>query len=424
MCVQCKGTYHYGCLNITTADFMRNQFDYTRSWTCPECKNITKRKLRTDETPVKSLHELSGVADMSCDDVNSGEISVISTHSSSPKKNSPSPCTPPNNYLQLQASANAPVSTAGNITYEQFAALLDAKLDEKLDPKLQSIRVSVTEDIKQEFQDVIKKMDHEIQLLTDRFSAEINSIRDDVDVLSSLTGSLKTENEKLKKELEDLRARPANYDMNLAETVSHLQLQLNEKEQDIMLNDIEISGVPEFSGETPHNICIAIAAKLGVTVTVQDVVFAERVGLRKWRRTPNNEGDAGGAGAGGSGTDGLAGGTPLRPRPIAVRLTRRALRDELLRAARVRRSLNTSDIGLPAHNSTTFYVNERLTRSNRVLFGKAREMGKVLDWRFVWTKNGRVYAKRSESFTSQARLIKSVSDLERVFGVEKGKKTE
>ncbi|CAG9781843.1 unnamed protein product [Diatraea saccharalis] len=84
---------------------------------------------------------------------------------------------------------------------------------------------------------------------------------------------------------------------------------------------------------------ITLAARLGVSLDEKDVVYAERVGA------PPAEGG--------------------RARRIMVRLSRRHLRDQVLNAARVRRSLR-------APNGHTIYVNERLTRGTRQLFNQVR----------------------------------------------------
>lgn len=85
------------------------------------------------------------------------------------------------------------------------------------------------------------------------------------------------------------------------------------------------------------HIVIAFAKKIGVNLDERDVVSAERAGPP---RTTGRDG------------------APTRPRPIAVRFTRRATRDALLRAARVRCNVTTE--GLPVSRpAQPLYVNER-----------------------------------------------------------------
>ncbi|KAG7303796.1 hypothetical protein JYU34_010692 [Plutella xylostella] len=166
---------------------------------------------------------------------------------------------------------------------------------------------------------------------------------------------------------------------------------------------VTVSQIPEENGENPLQIVALVATKLGVKLDERDIVSAERVGPR--HRSGRASGESGeGAGAGGSAE---------RPRPLVVRVTRRALKDELIKSARVRRGATTADLGLSAA-PRPFYVNDRLTKTNRLLFNRAREAKKQLHWRFVWTKQGRVYARQEEG--KARHWIRSEGDLTRVFG--------
>ncbi|KAL0860792.1 hypothetical protein ABMA27_009336 [Loxostege sticticalis] len=167
----------------------------------------------------------------------------------------------------------------------------------------------------------------------------------------------------------------------LERTVSVLRQELNDRDQEALLADLEIGQLPEAKGENVlHSVCV-LASRLGVPLEERDVVFAERVGA------PPAE----------------AGG---RARRVVVRLARRHLRDELLRAARVRRGV--------AEGGGRVFVNERLTRSNRQLYHQVREECRKLQWRYSWTRRGRVFVRRSDG--AQVFQIRSPDDFLRVFG--------
>jgi hypothetical protein len=51
-CVACTHTYHYQCLNMTSAVFRELQPELIRTWQCPSCSNVTTRR-KTEETPVR-----------------------------------------------------------------------------------------------------------------------------------------------------------------------------------------------------------------------------------------------------------------------------------------------------------------------------------------------------------------------------------
>ena len=175
-------------------------------------------------------------------------------------------------------------------------------------------------------------------------------------------------------------------------TVAQLRADLNDRDQDLLLADVEVTGIPEESGENLEHLVSTVAVKLGVTLDERDVVSCAR---------------AGGARRGASG-DGSG-----RPRPIVVRFARRAVRQEMLRAARVRRRITTEGLGLKS-DTRPFHVNERLTKANRRLFYEARESAKRGGWRYVWTRDGRILVRRAQG--DPVHRIRAAEDLERVFG--------
>ncbi|XP_063537556.1 uncharacterized protein LOC134746915 [Cydia strobilella] len=178
--------------------------------------------------------------------------------------------------------------------------------------------------------------------------------------------------------------------------LSKLRLELSDRDQELLLNDIEISSVPESHGENVMHLVTTLGQKLGVELTEHDIVDAMRVG-----RAPQLE----------EGVHGPA----ARPRPLVERLARRAVRDRLLQAARVRRGITTEGAGIPGR-TCRLYVNERLTPQNRRLLYKARELKQQYSWRYVWTRDGKIFARQQAGTSSPRYRIRTEVDLERVFG--------
>lgn len=180
--------------------------------------------------------------------------------------------------------------------------------------------------------------------------------------------------------------------------VEQLKAHMNEKEQEALLNEVEISCVAEEKGESLPHIVMTLASKVGVQLAEQEIVSAVRVG----RGPESAEAAEGGTGV-------------ARPRIIVVRLARRALRDSLLAGARVRRGATTEGTRLPGA-PRRFYINERLTRTNRQIFRQAREAAGRLNWRFVWTRNGYVFARHHQGVDAPRYRLSTEADLARVFG--------
>lgn len=170
----------------------------------------------------------------------------------------------------------------------------------------------------------------------------------------------------------------------LEEAVAQLQNALHDRDQELLVNDLQVTGVPEAAGDSPNHLLGVIAAKLGVPLDERDVVFAERAGPKR------------------ADSD--------RPRALTVRFARRTTRDSFLKAARVRRGATTADLGL-AGEPRRFYVNERLTHHNRQIFNQAREKARLAGWRYVWTREGRVSVRRAEG--QPAYRLRCEADLEK-----------
>ncbi|KOB75331.1 Zinc finger DNA binding protein [Operophtera brumata] len=161
----------------------------------------------------------------------------------------------------------------------------------------------------------------------------------------------------------------------LEQTVSNLKATLNDREQEFFLNDVEITGLPEQKGEILANLISLIASKMDMPLDERDIVFVERVGATKISQEESTST------------------VTMRPRRVVFRFTRRTTRDALLQKARERRGLTSAELGLEGALLRVFF-NERLTRSNRLLSAKAREECRLHNWRYCWTKGGRIYLRK------------------------------
>lgn len=66
----------------------------------------------------------------------------------------------------------------------------------------------------------------------------------------------------------------------LQHTISRLQYELNDKDQEALSTDLEISNLPEVSGKNLLHTVGLVASKLGVILEERYIVFVQRVGPR------------------------------------------------------------------------------------------------------------------------------------------------
>ncbi|KAI5637524.1 hypothetical protein NE865_09811 [Phthorimaea operculella] len=276
------------------------------------------------------------------------------------------------------------------------------------DGMLGKIIDAVREDITHTFKNTIEELiNQQITALADRIISRLEDVVHTVENLNSRVDGIEDRVASIEHQLaEGFTGSDNNQKQNTV--IENLKSELNDRDQELLQNDLEISGIPEVAGENPINIVSLVGSKLGVNILPSDVVSAMRVGARR-----DYAGAAAGAATGGGARNNEGERTPIRQ--IAVRLVRRAQRDALLQAARVRRTVDTSGFDLPGE-PRRFYVNERLTRINRQLFWKAREEKQRLKWKFAWTKDGVILVRKDQE--SSISRIRTERDIARVFGTD------
>lgn len=180
--------------------------------------------------------------------------------------------------------------------------------------------------------------------------------------------------------------------ISLNNTILNLREQLNAQAQTSLKNELEISGINETKHENSLHIVRVIAQKIGVSIDDQDVDYVTRAGPRRQYSKDSAE---------------------TLPRKLIVRFVRRYTRDDFLRAAKTRRTLNSTDMEIPGVTRNV-YVNERLTPGNRQLFRETKLSAKEHGYKFCWCKNGAILIRKQEG--NPSIHIRNTEDLERYLG--------
>ncbi|KAJ2947357.1 hypothetical protein O0L34_g13703 [Tuta absoluta] len=180
----------------------------------------------------------------------------------------------------------------------------------------------------------------------------------------------------------------------LRSTVLQLQEQLNQQSQAALSSDIELLGLEELNNENLQHLTLVAATKIGVNLSAADINTVHRMGPRK-KSQPNlaNSGES------------------LLPRPVVIRFTRKAVRDEFLKAALTRRNLDSKDI-TESGPQRKLYVNERLSSGNRHLFRITRDFTKNTGYKFCWSRGGNIFIRKREG--SPAIRIRCEGDLHKL----------
>lgn len=229
----------------------------------------------------------------------------------------------------------------------------------------------------------------DLQALTKEIRSLKNEVYDFKGKLESVSLALTNCNEQLEDIILRLNKSEERYQQleerhdadtrSLKNKISLLEDQLNNQAQEILKNEVEVIGIPEQSNENLLHLALVAATKLGVELKEGDIDWVQRAGPKRTPAVavPNNEA------------------TSQLPRPIVVRLLRRAKRDDLLRAAKTRKSITTEDFGI-GNKHTRIYFNERLTKENRLLFRDCRKKAALAGYRYCWTNNGSIFIRKHD----------------------------
>ncbi|XP_047536566.1 uncharacterized protein LOC125070663 [Vanessa atalanta] len=230
---------------------------------------------------------------------------------------------------------------------------------------------------------MLKKQNETIQILHD----EINTLKSEVSDIATNCSQIKKDTENTNLDINRLKK-----DINATTVlVSTLADQLRLKEQEGRKNNLEISGIPMSHNENLHNILHRLSLKVGFTMLPQDIDFIHRVR----RFLPQDV------------TTVTEKQSPSIPN-IIVRFTQRKRKNELLAAVRARRGITTTDLDIDGASKPIF-VNDHLSPQNKLLYSRARRLGKELRFRYIWLNDCKIFLRKNDN--SKVIFIANESDL-------------
>lgn len=163
----------------------------------------------------------------------------------------------------------------------------------------------------------------------------------------------------------------------LAKENEKLARRVSDLEQYSRTNNVEIRGVPSTQGENCVAVLQKIGDKIGCPVAPSDIDIVHRVPAKKDKH-------------------------------IIARFCSRTKKADFVSKARKAR-LNTTTLGFPPSAEAKVFINDHLTQDNKRLFAQALELKKQHNWKFLWTDNCRIKARKTEG--SRVYVISCTRDL-------------
>lgn len=99
-------------------------------------------------------------------------------------------------------------------------------------------------------------------------------------------------------------------------------------------------------------------------------------------------------------------------RPFIVSLSSREAKQKFLQARRIKRDIRPSEINREQNVNKPLIITEQLTRDNQKLLFEARSLRGRDKFKFIWTNNGQILARRKKR--SSVIRIRDSSDVERL----------
>lgn len=229
--------------------------------------------------------------------------------------------------------------------------------------------------IRNEFKELKLCMDNCLKKM-EEFHSTLTSLENKVEILEDKLIDCTEKAAKNEAEILKLKENP------------HLN-RISELEQWARMNNLEISGIPIRTTENLNNTILDIAKVLDVPLKPDDIEYIHRV--RPWRRDAANAGSS----------------SSPPPPGIIVRFCRRTIKEELQAAARAKRGLTTTEIGLK-ESARRIYLNDHLTPHSKRLLYQAKGYKISHNVSHVWVKNSKIFVRKNDG--APPILINSETD--------------
>lgn len=172
--------------------------------------------------------------------------------------------------------------------------------------------------------------------------------------------------------VKDLEERTAalsdsNYDLNAT---------LDDLQQYIRRDCVEVTGIPVLPVDSPKQLAAELGGLLGLDINDEHISIAHRLSPTK----KNNKGR------------------------MIIKFVHRHTKDEFYKRRNMLVGKSTKDLPLIAqeygksiHSADKIFINESLTPYRKRLFGRINEYRRINKWKFIWTVNGKILLRESDS---------------------------
>ena len=234
----------------------------------------------------------------------------------------------------------------------------------------------------EEIKDLIHKEIAPFNAKIAHFQTTLNELDNSVKFLSAKYDKLVTQSQSSNEKQRKVEANLEAFKKNLIS----VEEELDDFAQYLRRDCVEISGIPATENLRCEDIVTSLGQEMGLELDDSDISIAHPLPTF----------------------------SDVKDDKVIVKFTRRETRNEFYskRKSVAGRKASTFD-SFKEHDlagaEKMVYIGESLTPFRKKLFGAVNKIKKKLEWKFIWTNNGRIYLKQSDS--SRSYTFVSGSDL-------------
>lgn len=216
----------------------------------------------------------------------------------------------------------------------------------------------------------VAELKTEIQKVTDgqkSIQKDINSSLDSFKIKLNNNEQLAQKQDKIISKQQEIIDKISSENNVLKNKVNILTTELEEVRQELRLNSVEIRGLPVRKDESVYDAVKNLAKVLNFDLKEEmlDSCF-------QLKKTENIE-------------------YPT----IIVEFVRRTDKENFLQGKRLKKNLNTRDLGMKT--SQLIYINESLTPQRRNILSKVKKKKSEHGWKFLWVNSGKIFIRKFEN---------------------------
>ena len=269
---------------------------------------------------------------------------------------------------------------------EKFLKLCTAAVAEKLESKIKASYDQALEALKTNYKNEMASLRAqivELQQSQEFICAQYDDITSESEKLKVINEDFKTKN---KEQTEELLALKENTN-DSKEKINNMAYKLDGTDQYIRRQNLEFVGVFVTENEDIADIVVKLSNLAGANVKKCDISTAHRLPPKRHVKTST-------------------------PPVITTRFISRNVRNEVCGKRIAVKKIAENDLPVMGVETKKFFINENLTRDRKQLLWKTKQAAKNLNFAFVWTNNGKIFARKDESST--VVVIQHVNDLSKL----------